>query len=275
LIHYSEIDRMLAAGIRTGFGDEWVRVGGMKMVADGSISERTAWLSQPYVGRPSDFGIQVMTEQELYENGRKAHEADWQIGVHANGDRAIDVVLRVYERLQRERPRRDPRFRLEHCTIVNDSLIKRIKALGAIPTPFAAYVYYHGEKFREYGAERLNQMFALRSFLDAGIRAAPGSDYPPGPFEPMMALQSAVTRTDSNGNVWGPNQCISIEESLRAQTLHGAYASFEEHDKGSIERGKLADLVVLGRDPLREDLSSLISIPIERTMVGGRWVFEA
>ncbi len=275
LIHYSEIDRMLAAGIRTGFGDDWVRVGGMKMVADGSISERTAWLSQPYVGRPTDFGIQVMTEQELYEKGRKAHEADWQIGVHANGDRAIDTVLRVYERLQRERPRRDPRFRLEHCTIVNDSLVRRIKALGAIPTPFAAYVYYHGEKFREYGAERLNQMFALRSFLDAGIRAAPSSDYPPGPFEPMMALQSAVTRTDRNGNVWGPKQRISIEESLRAQTLHGAYASFEERSKGSIERGKLADLVVLGRDPRREDLSSLINIPIERTMVGGQWVYEA
>jgi predicted amidohydrolase YtcJ len=275
LIGYEKIDRMLAAGVRTGLGNEWIRVGGVKMVADGSISERTAWLSQPYVGRPSDFGIQVMAEQELYENGRKAHEADWQIGVHANGDRAIDMVLRVYERLQRERPRHNPRFRLEHCTIVNDSLIRRIKALGAIPTPFAAYVYYHGEKFREYGAERLNHMFALRSFLDAGIRVAPGSDYPPGPFEPMMALQSAVTRTDSNGTVWGAKQRITVEESLRAQTLHGAYASFEERDKGSIERGKLADLVVLGRDPLREDPSSLISIPIERTMVGGHWVFEA
>ena len=176
-------------------------LGGMKMVADGSISERTAWLSQPYVGRPDDFGIQVMTEQELYENGRKAHEADWQIGVHANGDRAIDMVLRVYERLQREHPQRDPRFRLEHCTIVNDSLIRRIKALGAIPTPFAAYVYYHGEKMREYGAERLDHMFALRSFLDAGIRVAPGSDYPPGPFEPMMALQSSVTRTESSSGL--------------------------------------------------------------------------
>jgi predicted amidohydrolase YtcJ len=275
LIGYEEIDRMLAAGVRTGFGDEWVRIGAMKIMCDGSISERTARVSQPYVGRPHDFGIQRASEEELYALGRKAHEADWQIGVHANGDVAIDTVLRVFERLQRERPRRDPRFRLEHCTIVNDSLIRRIKALGAIPTPFAAYVYYHGEKFREYGAERLNQMFALRSFLDAGIRAAPGSDYPPGPFEPMMALQSAVTRTDSNGNGWGPKQRISVEESLRAQTLHGAYASFEEHDKGSIERGKLADLVVLGRDPLREDPSSLISIPIQRTMVGGRWVFEA
>jgi hypothetical protein len=275
LIHYREIDRMLAAGIRTGFGNEWVRVGAMKMVADGSISERTAWLSQPYVGRPNDFGIQVMTEQELYENGRKAHEADWQIGVHANGDRAIDMVLRVYERLQRERPRRNLRFRLEHCTVVNDSLVQRIKALGAIPTPFAAYVYYHGEKMREYGPERLDQMFALRSFLDAGIRVAPGSDYPPGPFEPMMALQSSVTRIDVNGNVWGPRQRVTVEEALRIQTLHGAYASFEEHEKGSIQQGKLADLVVLGRDPLHEDPLGLVKIPIERTMVGGRFVFEA
>jgi hypothetical protein len=195
--------------------------------------------------------------------------------VHANGDVAIDTVLRVYERLQRERPRRDPRFRLEHCTVINDSLVQRIRSLGAIPTPFATYVYYHGEKMREYGEERLNHMFALRSFLDAGIKVAPGSDYPPGPFEPMMALQSAVTRTDMKGKVWGPQQRVSVEEALRVQTLHGAYASFEERLKGSIERGKLADLVVLGRDPLREDPGTLVNIPIERTMVGGRWVFEA
>jgi predicted amidohydrolase YtcJ len=274
-IRYSEIDRMIAAGIRTGLGDEWVRVGAMKMTCDGSISERTARLSQPYVGRPNDFGIQVMSDEELYTTARKAHEADWQIGVHANGDVAIDAVLRIYERLQRERPRRDPRFRLEHCTVINDALVQRIRALGAIPTPFAAYVYYHGEKMREYGAERLNHMFALRSFLDAGVRVAPGSDYPPGPFEPMMALQSAVTRTDMKGNIWGPRQRITVEEALRVQTLHGAYASFEENLKGSIERGKLADLVVLGRDPLQEDPSSLVSIPIQQTMVGGRWVHEA
>ena len=274
LIGHAEIDRMLEAGLRTGFGNEWVRIGAMKMTCDGSISERTARLSQPYVGRPDDFGIQVMTEEELYAKARKAHEADWQIGVHANGDVAIDMVLRIYERLQREHPRRDPRFRLEHCTLINDELVRRIRALGAIPTPFAAYVYYHGEKFHDYGADRLERMFALRSFLDAGIRVAPGSDYPPGPFEPMMAMQSAVTRTDSKGNVWGAKQRISIEEALRTQTLHGAYASFEEDLKGSIDRGKLADLVVLGRDPLHEPPGSLISIPVERTMVGGQWVFE-
>ena len=275
LIGYQHIDQMLAAGIRTGLGDEWVRVGAMKMLCDGSISERTARLSQPYIGRPNDFGILVASEDELYPFARKAHAAGWQLGTHANGDVAIDNTLRVYERLQREMPRRDSRFRLEHCTVVNDALIQRIKALGAIPTPFSTYAYYHGEKMKEYGPERVNHMFALRSFIDAGIRPTQASDYPPGPFEPMMALHSEVTRTDSKGNVWGPKQRITVEEAIRVGTINGAYASYEENLKGSIEPGKLADLVVLGRDPFKVNPSELINIPVERTMVGGKWVWEA
>jgi predicted amidohydrolase YtcJ len=274
-INYRYIDSMIAAGVRTGLGDEWVRVGAMKLVSDGSISERTARLSTAYEGRPSDFGIVVMTEEELYTYGKKAHSAGWQIGTHSNGDVGIDTTLRVYERLQKESPRHDPRFRLEHCTVVNDGLVARIKALGAIPTPFSTYVYYHGEKMRYYGAERLDHMFALRSFLDAGIRATQASDYPPGEFVPMMALQSEVTRTDMKGNVWGPKQKITVEEAIRVGTIHGAYASFEEDLKGSLEAGKVADLVVLVRDPLKEDPMTLVTIPVERTMAGGRWTFEA
>jgi predicted amidohydrolase YtcJ len=117
-------------------------------------------------------------------------------------------------------------------------------------------------------------MFALRSFLDAGVRPTLASDYPPGPFEPMMALQSMVTRTDITGHTWGARQKITVEEALRVATLNGAYGSFEEHLKGSLEPGKLADLVVLGRNPLVEDPMSLVTIPIEKTMVGGRWVYE-
>jgi predicted amidohydrolase YtcJ len=270
----SEVDQLIAAGVRTGFGDEWLRVGFAKAVCDGSISERTARLSQPYVGRPNDYGILVAGEDALYPIVRKVHDAGWQMGIHANGDYAIDLVLRIYERVQRENPRPDPRFRLEHCTVINDDLVRRIKTLGAIPTPFSTYAYFHGEKMREYGAERLNSMFALRSFLDAGIQPTLASDYPPGPFEPMMALQSAVTRTDMKGNVWGPNQRITVEEALRVFTINGAHASFEEHQKGSLEEGKLADLVVLGRDPLKENPGTLVTIPIQRTMVGGRWVYE-
>jgi predicted amidohydrolase YtcJ len=274
-LQYQFLDRMAAAGVRTGLGDEWIRVGAIKLVCDGSISERTARLSQPYIGRPNDFGILVRSEEELYQDARKAHAAGWQIGTHANGDAAIDVMLRIYERLQREMPRRDPRYRLEHCTMVNPVLIHRMRALGVVPTPFSTYVYYHGEKMREYGAERLDWMFAVRSFLDAGIRVTHASDYPPGPFEPMMALRSEVTRTDSNGNVWGPKQRVTVEEALRVGTVNGAYASFEEDQKGSIAAGKLADLVVLGRDPMRVDPMELIDISIERTMVGGRWVYES
>jgi len=274
-INFHFLDAMIAAGIRTGLGDEWVRVGAVKLVCDGSISERTARLSTPYEGRPNDYGILVMTEEELYTHGRKAHLEGWQIGTHANGDVAIDTTLGVYERLQKEHPRRDPRFRLEHCTVVNDGLIARIKALGAIPTPFSTYVYYHGEKMRFYGAERLNHMFALRSFIDEGIRPTQASDYPPGEFIPMMALESEVTRTDMKGNVWGAKQRITVEEAIRVGTLNGAYASYEENLKGSIEAGKFADLVVLGRDPLKENPSTLVSIPVERTMAGGRWTFES
>jgi predicted amidohydrolase YtcJ len=274
-IYHEFMDQMLAAGVKTGLGDEWLRVGAQKMICDGSISERTARLSQPYIGRPDDYGILVTPEEQLYQQARKAHAAGWQLGTHANGDVAIDITLRVYERLQKEMPRKDARYRLEHCTVVNDSLVARIKALGAIPTPFSTYVYYHGEKMKEYGPERVNHMFALRSFLDAGVRATQASDYPPGPFEPMMALQSEVTRTDWKGSLWGPQQKITLEEAVRVGTMNGAYASYEENLKGSIELGKLADLVVLGRDVFTEDPNNVINIPIERTMTGGKWVWEA
>ena len=146
---------------------------------------------------------------------------------------------------------------------------------GAIPTPFYTYVYYHGDKWAQYGQERTRSMFAHRSFLDHGIHVAGASDYVPGPFEPMMFLQSSVTRTDMKGNIWGPKQRITIAEALRVATVNGAHASFDETRKGSIEAGKLADLVVLGRDPLKENPMSLVTIPVERTMVGGEWKFEA
>ena len=275
MIGYWAIDEMFEAGLRTGFGDQWVRLGGMKLTCDGSISERTARLSEPYIGRPDDYGIIVMDEDQLYEYAEKAHKADWQIGIHANGDVGIDIALNVFERLQKDYHRTDPRFRLEHCTVLNDRLIGRIKKIGAIPNPFSTYVYYHGEKMKEYGAERLNNMFALRSLLDAGIRVTQTSDYPPGPYEPMMALQSSVTRTDMNGTEWGPNQKVSVQEALKIGTIHGAYASFEEKIKGSLEVGKLADLVVLDKNPLNTDPMDLINIPIQRTMVGGNWVYES
>ena len=181
------------------------------------------------------------------------HRAGFQVCVHANGDVTIDMVLTAYEKAQAAFPREGIRHRLEHCTVVNPDLLRRMKALGCVATPFCTYVYYHGEKLPFYGEERASWMFAQRSFLDAGIISTGATDYPPGPFEPLLGIQSCVTRADSTGRVWGPEQRVSVEEALRLYTLHGAYASFEEKEKGSIEVGKLADLVVLGADPAAVD----------------------
>ena len=269
------LDRMIAAGIHSGFGNEWVRVGPIKQFADGSISERSARLSQFYEGMPGYFGLLLESREELYENARKAHAAGWQLATHANGDVAIDEVLGVYEQVQSEMPRRDPRFRIEHCTLVNASLVERMRALKVIPVTFSGYVYFHGDVMHFYGEERTKNMFAMRTLIDAGLNPPDSSDYTASPPDPMMWMYSQVTRTDPRGHTWGANQRISVEEAICAGTINGAYASFEENIKGSLEVGKLADLVVLGQDPTRVEPAALMNIPVERTMVGGNWVFEA
>lgn len=269
------LDRMMAAGVHTGFGDDWVRIGAVKQFADGSISERTAWLSEPYVGIPDYHGLQVSSRDELYANSSKAHAAGWQLATHANGDLAIDMVLGVYEQVQREMPRPDPRFRFEHCTLLNESLLQRMKALQAIPVPFSGYVYFHGDVMHFYGEQRTQHMFPMRDFLSHGLRPPDSSDYTASPSDPMMWLRSQVTRTDMQGNVWGANQKISLEEALRCGTINGANATFEEKIKGSLEPGKLADLVVLAEDPFNADPMNPQKIAVERTMLGGKWVYES
>ena len=270
------LDRFIDAGIHTGFGDEWVRIGGVKQYADGSISERTAWLSQPYIGIPNDYtGLQLSSADQLYETGRKAHAAGWQLATHANGDLAIDRILSVYERIQKESPRKDPRFRIEHCTMATDPLIQRMRALRVIPAPFSCYVYFHGDVMHFYGEERTQHMFPMRGFLDAALRPTDSSDYTASPSDPMMWLQSQLTRTDFKGNVWGANQRISLEEAIRCGTINGAYAAFEEDLKGAIRPGQLADLIVLSQDPFKVHPSELLKVPVERTMVGGVWRYES
>jgi predicted amidohydrolase YtcJ len=276
IISARSLDRFMDAGVHTGFGDEWVRIGGVKQYADGSISERTAWLSQPYIGIGKDYvGLQLSSRDELYETGRKAHAAGWQLATHANGDLAIDRILSVYEQIQKEAPRKDPRFRIEHCTLLTDSLIQRMRTLQVIPAPFSCYVYFHGDVMHFYGVERTQHMFPMRSFLDAGLRPTDSSDYTASPSHPMMWLQSQLTRTDIQGKVWGANQRITLPEAIRCGTVNGAYAAFEEDRKGSIQPGQFADLVVLSKDPFKSDPSELLKIQVERTMVGGAWKYES
>jgi len=229
-------------------------------------------MSTPYVGT-NDYGILTMTQEQIYDAVDDAHQHNFQVGIHANGDVTIDMVLKAYERALAKWPDPDRRHRIEHCSLVNPDLVRRIKASGVIPTPFWTYVYYHGEKWAEYGDEKMRSMFAHRWFLDAGIPVPGASDYTPGPFEPLMAIQSMVTRTDYRGRVWGGNQRVSVDEALRIATANGAYASSEERLKGSITAGKLADFVVLEKDPHQVPPDELKDIRINRTVVGGKTMY--
>jgi predicted amidohydrolase YtcJ len=268
-------DDLVNAGVRTGMGDEVFRIGAVKFTADGSASERTMRMSEPYEGRPDDYGLLYMTEEEIFQSVENAHRNDFQVAIHANGDVTIKMVLDAYERAQTLWPRADTRHRIEHCSLVNPELLSRIRDLGVIPAPFYTYVHYHGNKWVDYGEERMRWMFAHKSFLDYGIPVAPASDYTPGPYEPLMAIQSMVTRKDFDGRIWGPNQRISIEDALKICTINGAYASFEEGIKGSITTGKLADFVILADAPQDVDPDQIKHIEIVRTVVGGKTMYGA
>ena len=263
------------AGIGSGFGDEMIRIGAVKFSADGSASERTMSMSTPYKGKPEDFGILTMTQEEIYEAVEDAVAHDFRVGIHANGDIAIDMVLNAYEKVLKNNKGINPRHRIEHCSLVNDEILTRIKAAGVIPTPFYTYVYYHGNKWVDYGYDKMENMFAHKSFLDAGIPVAPASDYTPGPYEPMMAIQSMVTRKDIRGREWGPSQKISVSDAMRICTIHGAYASFEEGLKGSLVAGKLADFVILEKDPHEVNPDEIVNIKVLKTVLGGKTTFEA
>ena len=264
------------SGIKTGFGNNMLKIGGIKMVSDGAIAARTAYLSEPYIGSESgdDCGIQAMSAEEIEEAVLEIHRAGFQVCIHANGDLAIDMVLSAYEKALNSYPRNNPRHRIEHCTLVNPELLNRMRTTGTIGTPFCTYVYYHGEKMGYYGEERLEWMFAQKSFMEYGVVATGATDYPPGPYEPLLGIQSCVTRTDINGKLWGPSQRISSKDALRIYTRNGAYASFEENIKGSIEVGKLADFVILEQDLTKVDPFTIKDIEIIQTVVGGRTTYE-
>jgi len=271
------LESMIAGGIESGFGDEWIRFGATsEHTVDGSFSERTMALSIPYPGmEPPYKGNVTETQDDLNAWIERVHRAGIQVNCHANGDVAIDMMLTAVERAQRLFPRPDARPKITHCTLITDDLVRRMKALGAVPAAFTSYAYYNSDKFRFYGEELMKRSMAYRTFLDAGIVAAAGSDFSPGPFDPRMAIQGMVTRTGWDGKTWGANQRVSVEEALRINTLNGAYNSHEEASKGSITPGKLADFVVLSDDLFTVEKDKIKDLEIVRTVVGGNTVYQA
>ena len=214
-----------------------------------------------------------MTQEELDNKVFEVHEAGFQLAPHANGDRAIDMLLDSYEKALNRLPRENHRHRIEHCTVVTPGILRRIKKLGLVVVPHS-YIYQllSGDKMKAFGS-RISMMFAHRSFLDYGIPVAGNSDNP-DPLDPLLGIQTMVTRKTKDGEVLGPEQRISAEEAIRIYTLGGAYASFEENMKGSIEVGKLADFVVLSNDPTKVSADTIKDIKVEKTIIGGKIVYE-
>jgi len=271
------LEAMISGGISTGFGDEWIRLGATsEHTVDGSFSERTMALSTPYIGvNPPYKGNITEKQDDLNAWIERVHRAGIQVNCHANGDVAIDMVLTAVERAQRLFPRVDARHKITHCTLINDDILRRMKAGGIVPAAFTSYAYYNSDKFHFYGEELMKRCMAFRSFLDAAIPAAAGSDFSPGPFDPRMGIQGMVTRTGWNGETWGANQRVTVDEALRINTINGAYNSHEEAIKGSITPGKLADFVVLAEDPHTVNKEKIKDIEIVRTVTGGTTVYQA
>ncbi len=269
--HYDAVHQL---GLRSGFGDDHLRFVGVKAFADGAVGGRTCLMDEPH-NLTGDHGIQVLTNAELADFVRRVHSDGNRACIHANGDRAIRYVLDEFEQVQRTIPRPGLRHRIEHCSLVNEDILRRMHHLGAIAVPFGSYVHQHGGHLIDwYGEERVESMFAHRSFLDAGVAVAGSSDFPCGGIEPLLALQSMTTRTGWDGALVGPSQRISPAEALSIYTAGSAVATGESDRKGSLTVGQLADFVVLDEDPLEVPHDQISKVGVRSTFVGGVQVYS-
>jgi predicted amidohydrolase YtcJ len=261
-----------------GRGDNWLRLGALKGFVDGSLGSHTAAMMDPFTDAPADSGLLVNTPEDLYSWTSGADKAGLHVLVHAIGDRAIKLQLDIFERVARENGPRDRRFRIEHAQHIAPSDIPRFGTLSVIPSMQPYHAIDDGrwaEKF--IGAERAKTTYAFRSLRDTGARLAFGSDWFVAPPTPLEGIYAAVTRRtldDRNPGGWVPEQKISVEDALRAYTTGGAFASFEEREKGSLEVGKLADVVVIDRDLTRIAPETIRDARVMYTIVGGRVVYE-
>lgn len=275
LITYPHLDHLIGAGIADGFGDDWLRIGGIKAFVDGAVAGRTCLVAEPFEGS-DDHGISVIDDAELGELVAKTHAAGLRVAVHANGDTAIERLLDAVEAARRAHPEIDTRHRIEHCSVITDELVARIVQQRMIPVPFGSYVLFHGDTLEEwYGQERLGRMFAHGQMLAAGIPVAGSSDYPCGPYEPLLAIQSCVTRRSQSGRLLGGSQRISVEDALRLYGTGAAFAAGEHDVKGQLGPGYLADLVVLDEDPHEVPPDEIGAIGVRQTWVGGQLAWSA
>ena len=251
--------------------DNMVRLGGVEIVADGYLAARTAALFQPYSDDPAVSGRLLCTQEEMNAAAAKILKAGLQLAIHAVGDKAVGAALTTIERVSREVPRKDVRHRIEQAAVLNEELIERMKTqkvIVSVQPCVVASEFSVWSATENLGAERARWLYPLKTLLEKGIRVVSGSDCPMEPLSPLLGVQTAVTREIF------PEERVTVDEALRMYTVDAAYSSNEENIKGSVETGKLADLVVLSRDPFSVSPSEIASISVELTIVGGEVVYS-
>ncbi|WP_028661651.1 amidohydrolase [Saccharomonospora saliphila] len=270
------VEAGLDLGLRSGFGDDFLRIGPMKIFTDGALSSRTAAVTEPFVG-DGGFGVLGDDPEVLRARILAAHRSGWRVAAHAIGDRAIDLTLDTLEEAQREHPRPRARHRIEHSAMVRPDQLSRMAELGVVPVPQARFLYEIGDTMHSaLGAERIPWLYRQRSFLDAGLRVPGSSDRPcVGTGAPLAGMRSMVERTTKAGLVLNEDECVDATEALRAFTTHAAYACGQEDRRGRVEAGFQADLVLLGADPTTVASSEIADIDVLATFVAGTPVHGA
>jgi hypothetical protein len=262
------LDCLIDAGLVTGFGDHVAKIGSVKILVDGSLGARTAALKQPYSDDSSTRGMTLYTQRNLNKLVLKAHRAGFQLAIHAVGDRAVDIALKALERALEEAQKEDHRHRLEHVSVLNTSLIERMKKLGVIASVQPHFVISDFWIEKRLGEARARWTYPFKTLIEKGILVTGGSDCPVDPISPLLGIYAVVNRERFL------QERITVEEALRIYTINAAYASFEEKIKGSIEAGKLADLVVLSDDLRKIEPSRIKDVKVEMTIVGGKIAFQ-
>lgn len=262
---------------RTGLGGDRLSLGAMKFISDGSIQGYTACLCKGYHDRPDILGTEVIAAAELIELVTDAHRAGWQVAIHANGDQAIDNALDAIEAALADTPRPDHRHRLEHVQMAREDQLQRMARLGVLASVFANHVWYWGDRHRDrfLGPERAERIDPLASFADHGIPHALHCDAPVTPIDPLFTIWAAVNRITRDGEVLGPEQRSSVNAAVAGYTSSAAFLNMEELEKGTLEVGKLADLVVLGENPFEVEPETIRDIDVLATVVGGVVEYQA
>jgi len=270
-------DALLEGDLEFPAEDPWVRRGAIKLIADGSIQGYTGYLSEPYHVPPGEDpgyrGYPRIPRDALIERVVAFHRAGFQVAVHGNGDASIDDILDAFEAAQRVLPREDARPIVIHAQMAREDQLDRMLDLGVVPSFFSLHTYYWGDRHRDrfMGSERAARMSPAASAVRRGLRFTIHCDAPVVPMEPLRLVWAAVNRRSTSGASIGPEQRIGVMEALRAVTIDAAYQHFEEDEKGSLEPGKLADLVILSASPL-EDPARIDALRVVETVIGGRSV---